>query len=68
MDMEARVPALEEAITAIKLDLAVLKATVATKEDLHKEMNAQTWRLVTFVCGFGTALVGATYFLATHIK
>lgn len=62
-DMEARVAALEAAVKHL-----------ATKEDLarleigfHKEINAQTWKLVTFVCGFGTALVAATYFLAKHV-
>lgn len=46
----------------------------ATKEDMAKlgvamqsEINAQTWKLITWVCGFGTALVGITYFLATHV-
>lgn len=37
-------------------------------EDLHREINAQTWRLVTFVCSFGTALVAGTYFIATHFR
>jgi hypothetical protein len=48
--------------------------TFATKEDMaklgvamHAEINAQTWKLVTFVCGFGTALVAATYFIAMHV-
>lgn len=47
--------------------------TFATKEDMaklgvamHAEINAQTWKLVTFVCGFGTALVAATYYIAKH--
>jgi hypothetical protein len=44
-----------------------VRSNYATKEDLHKEINAQTWKLVTFVCGFGTALVGATYFIVKHI-
>jgi hypothetical protein len=37
-------------------------------EGLHKEINTQTWRLVTFVCGFGTALVAATWFIVTHAR
>ncbi|MFL9987231.1 hypothetical protein [Paraburkholderia sediminicola] len=41
--------------------------TLASKEDLHKEMSSQTWRLVTFVCSFGTALVAATYFVAKYV-
>ncbi len=35
---------------------------------LHQEINAQTWKLVTFVCSFGTALVAATYFIAKHVS
>lgn len=40
---------------------------VAMKEDLHREINAQTWKLITFICSFGTTLVTTTYFLATRI-
>ena len=65
--MEERVKKLEETLSAMKTDVAVIRSNYVTKEDLHKEISAQTWKLVTFVCGFGTALVGATYFLATHI-
>ncbi len=69
--MEARIAALEAANLDTRERLARIETrldAVATKEDLHRETNAQTWKLVTFVCGFGTALVGATYFLATHVK
>jgi len=71
--MEERVKKLEESgaktaerLIAIERDLAVVRSNYATKEDLHKEISAQTWKLVTFVCGFGTALVAATYFIAKH--
>jgi hypothetical protein len=57
----------EARLTALERDVAVIRSNYVTKEDLHKEINAQTWRLITFVCGFGTALVGATYFIATHV-
>lgn len=66
--MEARVAKVEADLSAIKADLAVVRSNYATKEDLHKEINTLTWRLVTFVCGFGTALVGATYFVTMHVK
>jgi hypothetical protein len=38
----------------------------ASKADLYEAINGQTWKLVTFVCGFGTALVAAVYFIAKH--
>jgi len=80
--MEARVAKLEalaettrDKIAGVETRLSVIEKTMATKDDLqsmrvdfHKEINAQTWKLVTFVCGFGTALVGAVYFIATHAK
>jgi hypothetical protein len=56
----------EARLAALERDVAIIRSNYATKEDLHKEINTQTWRLVTFVCGFGTALVAATYFIVTH--
>jgi hypothetical protein len=58
----------EARLTALERDVAIIRSNYVTKEDLHKEINAQTWRLITFVCGFGTALVAATYFIATHAR
>jgi hypothetical protein len=55
-------------LTALGQDVAVIRSNYATREDLYQAINAQTWRLVTFVCGFGTALVAATYFIATHAR
>jgi hypothetical protein len=71
--MEERVKKLEdqvskatERIVNIERDVAVMRSNYATKEDLHKELRDQTWKLVTFVCSFGTALVAATYYIAKH--
>ncbi|MGY8624299.1 hypothetical protein [Chromobacterium violaceum] len=71
--MEARVSMLEaiaeatrDRLMGVEARLTVIERTMATKEDLHKEINAQTWKLVTFVCGFGSALVAAVYFIAKH--
>lgn len=66
--MESRLERVEARLTALERDVAVIRSNYATKEDLHQEISAQTWRLVTFVCGFGTALVAATYFIATHAR
>ncbi|MGB9991644.1 hypothetical protein [Pseudoduganella rhizocola] len=59
--IELRLRKLEE-------DVAVIRSNYVTKEDLYKAMHSQTWRLVTFVCGFNAALVGATYYIATHVR
>lgn len=67
--MEARISALEAANLETRDRLIKIETrmdSLASKEDLHKELSAQTWRLVTFVCSFGTALVAATYFIAKH--
>jgi len=62
-DMEARVSKLE-----------VLIQSMSTKEDLlrlevklHQELNAQTWKFVTWMTGICTALIAATYFIARSI-
>jgi hypothetical protein len=70
-DMEKRIEKLEEFAGETRERMARMEVrleNVVTSAELHKEISAQTWKLVTFVCGFGTALVAATYFLATHIK
>lgn len=46
-DMLERVKKLEEKVIALGSDIAVIKATICTKEDLHKELNGQTWKIVT---------------------
>ncbi|WP_065202509.1 hypothetical protein [Chromobacterium subtsugae] len=80
--MEARVSKLEaiaettrDRLAGVETHLTVIENTMATKDDLHllrvdlhKEINAQTWKLVTFVCGFGSALVTAVYFIAKNVS
>lgn len=60
-NMETRVLKLEECVTDFVTEARDRLARIETRLD-------QTWRLVTFVCGFGSALVAVTYFMATHIK
>lgn len=64
--LELSMEKVEQRIATIVQDLAVIRSNYASREDLHRELAAQTWRLVTFVCGFGTVLVSATYFIVKH--
>ena len=66
--LEPRIARLEEDVAAVKMDVAVIRSNYATKEYIQKELNAQTWRLITFVCGFGTVLAGAIYFIAANAR
>lgn len=66
--MKARIQRIEERLAHVETDLAVIKSNYVTKEDLHREISSLTWRLITFVCGFGIALVSSTYFIAAHLS
>ncbi len=44
--MLERVKKLEDQVAAIGTDIAVIKATICTKEDLQKEINGQTWKII----------------------
>lgn len=53
-DMSQRVKYLEDKLSDIAIDVAVLKDKMATKEDisnvkieLHKELNTQTWKIIS---------------------
>lgn len=73
--MDTETTKIEERLGALERDMAIIKSNYATKEDLHRmksdllhEMNAQTWRFITFMTGVAALLVSATYFIATHAK
>jgi hypothetical protein len=70
--METETEKIEARLGALERDVAVIKSNYVTKEDLHRELSAQTWRVITFVttfvCVFNGLLVSATYFIATHAK
>jgi hypothetical protein len=57
----------ESRLRKLEEDAAVIRSNYVTKEDLYRAMESQTWRLVTFVCGFNMALVGATYYIARNV-
>jgi hypothetical protein len=72
--MEARISKLEglaektiDRLTSLERDVAVILSNYATKEDLHKELNSQTWKFISSVAGLGALLVSATYFIVKHV-
>ncbi|HHA1505074.1 TPA: hypothetical protein ACOEA8_003804 [Enterobacter ludwigii] len=62
-DMLKRVEKLEEKVISISSDLAVIKATMCTKEDLHKELNGQTWKIVVALVVTVLIAVFSRYFI-----
>lgn len=54
-------------LARIEMRLDSIDAQMATKADLHREINAQTRRLVTFVSGFGASLAAATFAIARYV-
>jgi hypothetical protein len=66
--MEARVKALEDSMSLLRTDVAVVRSNYASREDLHKELGSQTWKIIGWVTGLSAGLVAAVYFVATHVK
>lgn len=61
--------------TKMEIRLTKLEAvipTLATKEDLQRDMNAQTWTIIRWITGFliaaTTATTATTYLIATITK
>ncbi len=57
---------LKKQVSKLETDMAVLKATIATKEDLHKEINGATSKFVGWmflIFGAFTAVVTAIKYL-----
>jgi hypothetical protein len=68
--MEARISALEQANLETRdclMRIETRMEALASKEDLHQEINAQTWRFVIWATTIGIALVGATFSIAKLI-
>ncbi len=68
--MEARVAKLEGTLQQIQADLAVIRSEskhYATKEDLQRELLANTWRIIGAMLTFGTFLTAVTYYIARNV-
>lgn len=48
--------------------LATKEALALTRADLHKTINDQTWKIITWMTGISTGLVAATFFVAKFVK
>lgn len=69
--MEERVKNLEdlvnktvERIVNIERDMAVVRSNYASKEDLHKELHATTWKII----GAVAVLCAAVFWMARNIQ
>lgn len=62
--MDARIIALEKDVATIKADVAVIRSNYASKEDLHKELHATTWKIIGAI-GIGFA---AVFWLARNVE
>lgn len=72
--IEQNVAALQKDVSVLKDDVATLKSdvlgiktqlpTFATKEDLYKALQEQTWRVI----GAGALLVAATFWIARNVS
>lgn len=74
-DMEPRVRALEDfaqqtrdRLTRIETKLDAFPAVFATKEDLHKAINDQTWKIIGAMITLGTLLSAIVFFIARNVK
>lgn len=60
--MLKRLEKLEDKVSSLMTDIAVIKSNYATKEDLHKEIGVQTkWIAATIIGTTGLALATAKY-------
>jgi hypothetical protein len=67
MELTERVAALEADMRNVREGVAVIKSNYATKEDLHREINAQTWKFIGVMSTIAVGLVGVTYYIASNI-
>lgn len=66
MDTRERLARIETRLDSLEDHCATKADLLSLQSDLHKDMNAQTWKFITATTTLATALVGAVYWIATH--
>lgn len=73
--MQQRVAKLEvlaektgERLAALERDVSIIKSNYATREDLYKAINDQTWKIIGVTITFGTLLSGVVFFIARNVR
>lgn len=61
--MDARLGKIETDVRTIETDLKIIKATMATKEEMHKELAAQTTRFAGWMFVVASMAVAAMKYL-----
>jgi hypothetical protein len=64
--MEYRVKSLENAVSQIQQNMAVVRSNYATKEDLHRELHALTWKILLAFGLIGSAISTVTFIIARY--
>lgn len=64
-NMEARVAKLEDRMS--KIDSEIVRVEHSLKAEIHRAINDQTWKLITWTTGLGAALVTAVFFIARNV-
>ena len=63
---------METRMTMLETRFDTILPTLATKEDLQRDLNAQTWTIIRWVTGVliatTTATTATTYLIATFTK
>jgi len=66
--LEDTVSSLNESVIQVRQNVAVMRSNYATTASVEKAVHDQTWKFVGWMTSICVALVGITYFLATHLK
>lgn len=68
---DARLDNIERFTESIKDRLVKIETKMesfSTKEDLHKELHSQTWKMVGVIITVCTAITAIVYFIARNIR